>query len=164
MIPYLAEMKAIYDDTERDPAWRNAEFDPPTVCWNIGINDHTRAVNITPPQSICTIYFRPMPGQDASILIERARRAAIANGLDFDVKIKDLETQISKDTSAAGADAKRQAKELTDLKAARAKASKSADELSKASKESWEGAQKAFHDSYKDLQKSYDAAVAKLKK
>jgi hypothetical protein len=83
---------------------------------------------------------------------------------DFDVKIKDLETQVSKDTSAAGADAKRQAKELTDLKAARAKASKSADELGKASKESWAGAQKAFHDSYKDLQKSYDAAVAKLKK
>jgi hypothetical protein len=83
---------------------------------------------------------------------------------DFDVKIKDLEMQISKDTSAAGADAKRQAKELTDLKAARATASKSADEMSKASKESWEGAQKAFHDSYKDLQKSYDAAVAKLKK
>jgi peptidoglycan hydrolase CwlO-like protein len=86
---------------------------------------------------------------------------------DFDVKIKDLETQISKDTSAAGADAKRQGKdlkELADLKAARAKASKSADELSKASKESWADAQKAFHDSYTDLQKSYDAAVAKLKK
>lgn len=86
---------------------------------------------------------------------------------DFDVKIKDLETQIAKDTSAAGADAKRQGKdlkELADLKAARAKASKSADELSKASKESWADAQKAFHDSYKDLQKSYDAAIAKVKK
>jgi peptidoglycan hydrolase CwlO-like protein len=86
---------------------------------------------------------------------------------DFDVKIKDLETQISKDTSAAGADAKRQGKdlkELADLKAARAKASKSADELSKASKDSWADAQKAFQDSYKDLEKSYDAAVAKVKK
>jgi len=86
---------------------------------------------------------------------------------DFDVKIKDLETQNSKDTSAAGADAKRQGKdlkELADLKAARAKASKSADELSKASKDSWADAQKAFQDSYKDLQKSYDAAVAKVKK
>ena len=86
---------------------------------------------------------------------------------DFDVKIKDLETQISKDTSAAAADAKRQGKdikELADLKAARAKASKSADEMGKASKDSWADAQKAFHDSYKDLQKSYDAALAKLKK
>ncbi|MEX0585695.1 MAG: M20/M25/M40 family metallo-hydrolase, partial [Pirellulales bacterium] len=87
MIPFLVEMKAIYDETEADPAWRHAEFDPPTVSWNIGINDHTRAVNITPPQSVCTVYFRLMPGQDANVLIERARRAAAANGLEFEVKI-----------------------------------------------------------------------------
>ena len=31
-------------------------------------------------------------------------------------------------------------------------------------KDSWADAQKAFQDSYKDLQKSYDAAVAKVKK
>jgi hypothetical protein len=86
---------------------------------------------------------------------------------DFDVKIKELETQISKDTSAAGADAKRQGKELkelTDLKAARAQAAKKADEMGKASAESWNSAKQAFIDSYKDLQKAYDAAVAKVKK
>ena len=86
---------------------------------------------------------------------------------DFDTKIKDLETQISKDTSAAAADAKRQGKELkelTDLKAARAQAAKKADEMGKASAESWNGAKQAFADSYKDLQKAYDAAVAKVKK
>jgi len=86
---------------------------------------------------------------------------------DFDTKIKDLETQISKDTSAAGADAKRQGKELkelTDLKAARAQAAKKADEMGKASAESWNGAKQAFADSFKDLQKAYDTAVAKVKK
>ena len=86
---------------------------------------------------------------------------------DFDVKIKELETQISKDTSAAAADAKRQGKELkelTDLKAARAQAAKTSDEMGKASAESWNGAQKAFADSYKDLQKAYDAAFAKSRK
>jgi hypothetical protein len=86
---------------------------------------------------------------------------------DFDVKIKELETQISKDASAAGADAKRQGKELkelADLKAARAQAAKTSDEMGKASAESWNGAKQAFADSYKDLQKAYDAAVAKVKK
>ena len=71
MIPYLAEMKAIHDETEADPAWRNDEFDPPTMSWNIGINDHTAAINITAPQSVCTVYFRPMPGHDPEPLIER---------------------------------------------------------------------------------------------
>ena len=63
MIPFLAEMKKIHDETMTDPQWQHDEFDPPIISWNIGINDHTAAVNITPPQSICTVYFRPMPGQ-----------------------------------------------------------------------------------------------------
>jgi acetylornithine deacetylase len=83
MIPFLVEMKAIRDETECDPAWQDTRFDPPTVSWNIGINDHTRAVNITPPQSVCTVYFRPMPNQKPELLMERARAAAAKCGLDF---------------------------------------------------------------------------------
>ena len=54
MIPYLAEMKAMYDEVMGNPEWEHAEYNPSGVSWNIGINDHTHAVNITPPQSICT--------------------------------------------------------------------------------------------------------------
>ena len=86
MIPYLAEMKAIHDETESDPAWQNEEFDPPTLSWNIGINDHTTAVNITPPQSVCTVYFRAMPGQDIDDLVDRAMRKARECGIEFELK------------------------------------------------------------------------------
>lgn len=86
MIPFLVEMKAIHDETESDPAWQDGRFDPPTISWNIGINDHTAAVNITPPQSICTVYFRLMPGQRPEALLNRARTAAEKNGLEFVVK------------------------------------------------------------------------------
>jgi len=85
MIPFLVEMKAIHDETEAQPEWQNAEFDPPTISWNIGINDRTTAVNITPAQSVCTVYFRVMPGQDPDLLIERARRAAERCELEFEV-------------------------------------------------------------------------------
>ena len=85
MIPFLAEMKKLHDETEADPAWNNPEFDPPTISWNIGINDFTKAVNITAPQSICTVYFRPMPGQDAEALIRRARQVAERLGIEFEV-------------------------------------------------------------------------------
>ncbi len=84
MIPFLVEMKKLYDETETDPSWQNDEFDPPTVSMNIGINDHTEAVNITPPQSVCTVYFRAMPGQDADSLVTRAREAAEACGIEFE--------------------------------------------------------------------------------
>ncbi|MCA9094717.1 MAG: M20/M25/M40 family metallo-hydrolase, partial [Planctomycetaceae bacterium] len=83
MIPFLVEMKRIHDETLVDPQWLNQEFNPPGISWNIGINDFTRAVNITPPQSICTVYFRPMPGMDPEILLDRARSLAESHGLEF---------------------------------------------------------------------------------
>ena len=85
MIPFLVEMKAIHDLVESDETWHNTEFDPPTLTWNIGINDHTAAVNITPPQSVCTVYFRPMPGQDVQPLLDRVRQSADENGLELSI-------------------------------------------------------------------------------
>ena len=86
MIPFLVEMKAIYEETESNRDLHNDEFDPPTMSWNLGINDHTKAINITPPQSICTVYFRPPPGQDGQALLDRARGKAEELGLEFDVR------------------------------------------------------------------------------
>lgn len=87
MIPFLAEMKRIHDETEASSDWQHPEFDPPGISWNIGINDHTHAVNITAPQSVCTVYFRPGPGQQPDVLVERARQAAAACGIEFEVPI-----------------------------------------------------------------------------
>ena len=86
MIPFLEEMKAIHDETEADPAWQDNRFHPPTLSWNIGVNDHTHAINIKAPQSVCTAYFRPMPGQDVEPLLNRVRRAAEANGLELKIR------------------------------------------------------------------------------
>ncbi len=85
MIPFLQEMKALHDECESDRKWADDRFDPPTVSWNIGVNDFTRAINITPPQSVCTVYFRPTPGLDAELLVERAAKAAERHGLEFEV-------------------------------------------------------------------------------
>ena len=90
MIPFLSDMKRMHDETLADPAWQNAEFDPPWISWNIGINDHHCAVNITAPESVCTVYFRPMPGQDADGLVEQARTAAERCGLEFKVECRGL--------------------------------------------------------------------------
>ena len=85
MIPFLGEMKAIYDETLADSRWHNTEFDPPLLSWNIGICDHNPAVNITAEQSVCTVAFRPMPGIDVEPLMDRARLAAEALGIEFTV-------------------------------------------------------------------------------
>ena len=88
MIPFLAELKAIHDEVEADPRWQDDQFSPPTQTWNITICDHTRAVNITAAQSICQVYFRPMPGQDAEQLVERCQRKATECGLELEVTVR----------------------------------------------------------------------------
>lgn len=98
MIPYLAEMKSIHDEVMGNPDWENPEFDPPGVSWNIGINDHTHAVNITPPQSVCTVYFRTMPGTDPEPLVARARAAAESNGLEFEIIIRGEPMYVERDS------------------------------------------------------------------
>lgn len=88
MIPFLMEMKAIHDETESESLWQNDEFDPPTLSWNIGINDHTKAINITAPQSLCTVYFRAMPNIDVASLMNRARAKAEECGLEFQSEVE----------------------------------------------------------------------------
>lgn len=83
MIPFLQEMKTIYDETETQSQWQNPEFDPPTVSWNIGIRDNTKALNVKPSRCECTVFYRPLPGLDDQRLLDRTKAAAEQFGLDF---------------------------------------------------------------------------------
>ena len=76
MIPFLAEMKAIIDETENDSKWKNELFDPPTMSWNISFRDNARAMNVKASKSTCVIYLRTMPEVDVEPLLERARNCA----------------------------------------------------------------------------------------
>ncbi len=53
---------------------------------------------------------------------------------------------------------------IKDLKAKRAKVSAKLNDLSKATKASWDETKKGFADAYRDLAMSYDKAVAEFKK
>ena len=85
MIPFLQDMKRIYDKVITRKHYRNDEFDPPFSEWSIGINDHNIATNISPKMSICTINYRPMPGVDAEQLIKETKAIAKQNGLKCEV-------------------------------------------------------------------------------
>jgi acetylornithine deacetylase len=86
MIPFLVRMKEIREQTLIETKWQHDEFDPPDVSWNIGINDFTYASNITPGQSVCTVFYRPMPGRDVSELMQLVQDAALECGLEFSQK------------------------------------------------------------------------------
>lgn len=85
MIPFLTEMKAIFDETESDDKWRNELFDPPTLSLNILVKDNSPARNITPSRSVVTVYLRSMPAIDHEPILQRAAEVAQANGIRLKV-------------------------------------------------------------------------------
>jgi hypothetical protein len=82
-------------------------------------------------------------------------------GRDIDAKIKALDAHASKQAGEAKAKSKEMIK---DLKAKRAKVAAKLNDLSKATKASWDDTKKAFSDAWQDLAVSYDKAVAEIKK
>ena len=82
-------------------------------------------------------------------------------GRDIDAKIKELEARASKQSGETKAKAEPMIK---DLKAKRAKVSAKLNDLSKATKASWDETKKGFADAYRDLAVSYHKAVAEFEK
>ena len=87
MIPFLADMKAIYDESESEKKWQNDIFDPPTLSWNICVKDDSPALNVTASKSVCRMYVRPMPGINPEPLLERVRESAEKNELELEIDL-----------------------------------------------------------------------------
>lgn len=79
---------------------------------------------------------------------------------ETDRGIRSLEREAAKQSDEAKANVQ---KDLKELKAKRAQASKKLDEMGKASGAAWDEAKNGFADAYKDLQGAYKRAVDKLK-
>lgn len=84
LIPFLIEVRNLNEEMETLPIWRDERFSPPTPTLNLVLHDRNSAINITSALSSCTVYFRPMPGQDAEGAIERLRAVAMQHGLEFE--------------------------------------------------------------------------------
>jgi hypothetical protein len=82
-------------------------------------------------------------------------------GSDIDAKIKELEAQASKQAGEAKAKSEQMIK---DLKVKRAKVSAKLNDLSRATKASWDETKKGFADAYRDLAMAYDKVVAAFEK
>ncbi|MEM9943451.1 MAG: M20/M25/M40 family metallo-hydrolase [Planctomycetota bacterium] len=86
IIPFLAEMKVLYDETEHESKWQNSMFDPSSMSINILLKDDSPALNVTASRSICKMYIRPMPGIDTDLLLNRMSQSAESNGLDLKIR------------------------------------------------------------------------------
>ncbi len=83
MVPMLALIAELEQQTRDDARYHDARFDPPTLSWNFGVSDRATAINITPARTDAWVSLRTMPEIDGEDLIEAARLRAEELGLEF---------------------------------------------------------------------------------
>lgn len=81
LIPFLAEMKAIHETLRHDPALHDAAYDPPFSDFNLVIDNHGTAVNVTAAKATARIKFRRSRNVDTTAIVERVRAAAKQAGV-----------------------------------------------------------------------------------
>ena len=83
LIPALAPLLALRDETETSPEYRNTDYDPPTLTWNMVIKNEPLALNVTTATAEVQIFYRPMPGVDLSRIEKRLRQIQQDYGLEW---------------------------------------------------------------------------------
>lgn len=85
LIPFLAEMKAIHDRLRHDPALHDAAYDPPFTDFNLIIDNHGTAVNVTAARATARIKFRASRALDRAPILAEVEAAAARAGLALEI-------------------------------------------------------------------------------
>lgn len=81
LIPFLAEMKTVFERLRHDPAFHDAAYDPPFSDFNLIIDNHGTAVNVTVAKATVRIKFRRSRNIDYSGIESAVQDAAARAGV-----------------------------------------------------------------------------------
>lgn len=81
LIPFLTEMQALAERLRTDQAWQDVAYDPPFADFNLVIDNHGAAANVTVPQATARIKFRHSASLDPKPILAIIRQAAARAGL-----------------------------------------------------------------------------------
>lgn len=83
LIPALGPLLEQRNESESNPKYRNSDFDPATLSWNMVLINEPTAINVTTSHAEAQIFIRPMPGVDHHPLEIAVRRIAADHGLEL---------------------------------------------------------------------------------
>lgn len=86
LIPFLAEMKAVFERLRHDPAYHDAGYDPPFSDFNLVIDNHGTAVNVTVAKASARIKFRRSRNIDYAPIEAAVQDAAARAGITLTEK------------------------------------------------------------------------------
>jgi acetylornithine deacetylase len=81
LIPFLMDMKAVFDTLRADPKYHDSAYDPPFSDFNPVIDNYGAAVNVTVPKATAVIKFRYSAKVDPTPIQRMVREAARLYGL-----------------------------------------------------------------------------------
>lgn len=84
LIPFLVEVKAMFERLRNDAALQDPAYDPPFSDFNLVIDNHGTAVNVTAAKATARIKFRYSHRIDPTPVVAAMRESAKANGLTLE--------------------------------------------------------------------------------
>ncbi len=84
LVPFLADLRLVFDRLRADPALQDAEYDPVFSDFNPVIDNHGAATNVTVPKASVRLKYRYTAKNDPAFVIEAVRAAAARAGLSLD--------------------------------------------------------------------------------
>ncbi len=86
LIPFLAEMRALHGRLREDAAFHDDTYEPPFCDFNLVLDNHGAAMNVTPARATARIKFRRPARVDPAPVLAAIRDAAARAGLDLDIR------------------------------------------------------------------------------
>ncbi|HUB12933.1 MAG TPA: M20/M25/M40 family metallo-hydrolase [Acetobacteraceae bacterium] len=81
LIPFLVEMKAVFERLRQDRSLQDPDYDPPFSDFNLVIDNHGAAVNVTVPLATARIKFRYSAKVDPAPVLAAVHDAAARAGV-----------------------------------------------------------------------------------
>jgi acetylornithine deacetylase len=85
MLPFLNRMQEIFEKLRRDPVWHDRAYEPPFSDFNLILDNHGTAINVTVPKATARIKYRYSASIDPAPLIAEVEEAAERAGLALTV-------------------------------------------------------------------------------
>ncbi len=97
LIPFLVEMKAIFERLRHDPALQDAAYDPPFSDFNLVLDNHGTAVNVTVARATARIKFRRSRRVDTALIEAAVHEAADRAGIALSEKREGTPPELAPD-------------------------------------------------------------------
>ena len=81
LLPFLVEMKAVFEMLREDPAMQDQAYDPPFSDFNVVIDNHGAPMNMTVPKATARIKFRYSASVDPAPVLAAVHGAAERHGI-----------------------------------------------------------------------------------